>query len=266
MRPDPAPFAHWLALWDLVPEGEVLSMPLTGSRLLPVRAGDRPAMLKLAASADERRGAEVMAWWNGEGAAPVLAYEGEALLMARAEGGRSLIDQVQRGDDAGAMAVLCEVTGRLHRRRATPPPQLPPLIRLFQMLLETSDARLFAARRVAEGLLAEPDETVVLHGDMHHNNVLDFGALGWRAIDPWGYVGERAYDYANLFRNPDLASLTRERLIARLTQVSGLARLPPERLLPWIYAHAGLSAAWDGADGQDAQRSLAVLQLVEPML
>jgi len=266
MRPDLAPFAPWLALWDLVPEGEVLSMPLTGSRLLPVRAGDRAAMLKLAASADERRGAEVMAWWDGEGAAPVLAYDGEALLMVRAEGRRSLVDQVTQGDDAGAMAVLCDVIARLHSARPTPPPRLPPLIRLFQMLLETSDPRLIAARRVAEGLLAEPGETVVLHGDMHHNNVLDFGALGWRAIDPWGYVGARAYDYANLFRNPDLASLTRERLTARLAQVSDLARLPPERLLAWIYAHAGLSAAWDEADGQDAQRSFAVLQIVEPML
>lgn len=265
MRPDLAPFEHWLALWDLVPEGDVMWMPLTGSRLLPVRAGGRPAMLKLAASADERRGAEVMAWWNGEGAAPVLAHKDEALLMARAEGGGSLASQVKQGDDAGATAILCQVIARLHRRRPSPP-KLPPLIRLFRMLMETADPRLFAPRRIAERLLAEPVEVVVLHGDVHHGNILDFGPLGWRAIDPWGYAGERAYDYANLFRNPDLASLTPDRLRARLAQVSGLASLPPDRLLAWVYAHAGLAAAWDEADGEDAERSFTVLQIVGPML
>ena len=260
MRPDLAPFAYWLALWDLVPEGEVLFMPLTGSRLLPVRADGRPAMLKLAASADERRGAEVMAWWDGEGAAPVFAHAGEALLMARAEGADSLVGMVRAGDDAQALAILCATIARLHRPRPTGRPALPPLRRLFHALQEASDPRL------AGLLLANPRDVVVLHGDLHHDNVLDFGALGWRAIDPWGYVGERAYDYANLFRNPDLSSLTPERLSARLEQVCRTAQLPPDRLLAWIYAHAGLSAAWDDAEGQEAERSWAVLRIVEPML
>jgi type IV secretion system protein VirD4 len=33
-------------------------------------------------------------------------------------------------------------------------------------------------------LLAEPRDVGVLHGDLHHDNVLDFGARGWLAIDP----------------------------------------------------------------------------------
>ena len=56
MGADLSDFEPWLALWTLVPEGDVMSMPVTRSRLLPVRAGDQPAMLKLAHSADERRG------------------------------------------------------------------------------------------------------------------------------------------------------------------------------------------------------------------
>lgn len=32
---------------------------------------------------------------------------------------------------------------------------------------------------------------VTLHGDLHHGNVLDFGASGWLAIDPKGLKGER---------------------------------------------------------------------------
>ena len=34
-------------------------------------------------------------------------------------------------------------------------------------------------------------DVVVLHGDMHHENVLKFSSRGWPAIDPKGLVGER---------------------------------------------------------------------------
>lgn len=47
---------------------------------------------------------------------------------------------------------------------------------------------------------------MVLHGDVHHGNVLNFGARGWLAIDPRGLVGERAFDHANLLCNPDVAT------------------------------------------------------------
>ena len=43
---------------------------------------------------------------------------------------------------------------------------------------------------VERALLALPQDVGVLHGDLHHGNVLDFGD-GWRAIDPKGLVGER---------------------------------------------------------------------------
>ena len=43
----------------------------------------------------------------------------------------------------------------------------------------------------AQALLADPRERSVLHGDLHHDNALDFGARGWRAIDPKGLIGER---------------------------------------------------------------------------
>ncbi len=48
-------------------------------------------------------------------------------------------------------------------------------------------------------------EKCVLHGDLHHENVLDFGEKGWLAIDPKKLYGDRAFDYANIFCNPDLS-------------------------------------------------------------
>jgi streptomycin 6-kinase len=100
------------------------------------------------------------------------------------------------------------------------------------------------AASTALELLAEPEEVVVLHGDIHHGNVLDFGPRGWLAIDPKGLVGERGFDHANLFCNPDLASATAPgRLARQATIVAEAARLDRRRLLRWILAWAGLSAA-----------------------
>jgi streptomycin 6-kinase len=47
-------------------------------------------MLKVAFNQEEREGSALMAWWNGDGAARVLAHDAEALLLERAQGSRSL--------------------------------------------------------------------------------------------------------------------------------------------------------------------------------
>ncbi len=255
-------FEPWLALWNLVPEGDVMSMPVTRSRLLPVRAGGKAAMLKLAHSADERRGGRIMAWWGGAGAAPVLALEDEALLMLRAPGG-TVVAMVQAGRDEAATSILCQVVARLHAPRGSDAPTAPPLEMLFDALVRSADPTLAQARGVATGLLETARDPVLLHGDIHHGNVLDFGALGWLAIDPWGLVGERAYDYANIFPNPDLASITPDRIAARLAQIARAADLEPGRLRAWAHAHAGLSAAWHDHDGSDPAKARAVLAILE---
>lgn len=262
MGDDLKDFEPWLALWTLVLEGDVMSMPVTRSRLLRVRAGEQAAMLKLAHSADERRGASIMAWWDGQGAAPVLAFQDEALLMLRAPGG-ALVPMVQAGGDEAATAILCQVVARLHAPRGSAPPIAPPLENLFSALLQSGDPTLTRARSVASALLETPRDLVLLHGDIHHGNVLDFGPAGWLAIDPWGLVGERAYDYANIFPNPDLASVTPDRFAARLAQIARMADLEPARLRSWAHAHAGLSAAWHAQDGTDPATARAVLAILE---
>jgi streptomycin 6-kinase len=226
-----------------------------------VRQGDDPAMLKLAASDDERRGAEVMAWWAGDGGAPVLAYSRDALLMRRADGARNLAHM----PDEQALPLFCAVVDALHRPRPDPP-ATPPLSQLFQALFLSGEPRLVGPRETAKALLADPKDPVVLHADVHHGNVLDFGRYGWLAIDPWGYRGERTYDYANILRNPDLDRVREPgRLQRGVLQIASLAALDPQRLGQWIYAHAGLAAAWDLMDGHDPSRSWVVIAQIEAM-
>jgi streptomycin 6-kinase len=258
-----AVFAPWLARWDLVPDGEPIATH--SSRLLPVRRAGAAAMLKVALEAEERLGGALMAWWDGDGAARVLAHDGDAILLERAEGTRSLAAMARGGEDGAATRILCAAVARLHARRGEPLPELVPLTHWFRELAPaaaTHGRMLAVAATTAEALLASPRDVRVLHGDIHHDNVLDFGPRGWLAIDPKGLLGEGAFDYANLFCNPDLATATDPvRFTRRVEVVCAEARLERRRLLQWIVAWCGLSAAWWIGDGKPAEIDFAVAEL-----
>jgi streptomycin 6-kinase len=259
-------FHSWLELWDLVPDGEPFTTEYTGSWLLPVRRDGAPAMLKLTSSPEEIAGGALMEWWAGQGAAPVLARQDGALLLERAMGQRSLVAMSCGGQDDEATAIICDAVQVLHAERARPPlSSLVPLDVWFRELAPMAAVRggaLAEAHKAAQALLAQPREIVSLHGDVHHANILDFGAKGWLAIDPKGLLGERGYDYANPFCNPDTATaLIPGRLQRYLGQVSHHAGMEPRRLLMWILAYSGLSAAWILGDGDEARFDLSIVEL-----
>ncbi|CAE6766172.1 aminoglycoside phosphotransferase family protein [Paraburkholderia haematera] len=242
-------FAEYIVKWDLLPDGEPIRTH--SSRLLPVRQHGVAAMLKVAQEPEEKFGAQLMVWWDGDGAARVLARDADALLLERAESNHALADQARANDseaDDHAIDILCAAVARLHAPRNKTLPELIGLPRWFRSLWPAAGQYggwLVESATAAQALLAAPQDLVVLHGDIHHGNVLDFGKRGWLAIDPKGLYGERGFDYANLFCNPDPASALVpgrfERRVERVAQIAGIDR---RRLLQWILAWSGLSAAW----------------------
>ncbi|MGC5702167.1 phosphotransferase [Pseudomonas sp. NFXW11] len=259
-------FAIYLKRWHLLPDGEPIVTP--SSRLLPVRLADgAPGMLKIALDENEQAGNRLMAWWAGEGAARVYAQEGDALLMERAMGTGSLMRMALAGQHDEVSQIVCATLARVHRPRAQP---LPPLLSLDAWFVDLREAApqqgglLLRSLSEAEQLLAAPRERVVLHGDVHHDNVLDFAERGWQVIDPKRVYGERGFDFANLICNPDLPSATDPGRFTRQVQViARAAQLEPRRLVQWVLAFSGLSAAWflqdDHLPGAQHQLKLAAL-------
>jgi streptomycin 6-kinase len=265
----PVNFDEYLQRWQLTPDGEPIQTQ--SSRLLPVRRGDEPAMLKISHVVEERRGPHIMRWWDGVGAARVLAFDGDAVLLERATGTRSLNARAKSGDDDGATRILCDAVMKLHEPRSAPlPEQLIPLNLWFQELAPAAErfgGILRLSDVVARELLAEPRDQVPLHGDIHHDNILDFGERGWLAIDPKGLYGERGFDYGNIFTNPVESDLPTEpgvlqRRLEIILEMTGMER---ERMLRWIVAWCGLSAAWILLDGagvdHEAAQALAVARI-----
>jgi streptomycin 6-kinase len=114
------------------------------------------------------------------------------------------------------------------------------------------EALVARAERLAADLRVGGGAAVVLHGDLHHDNILEAERAPWLAIDPQGVVGEPAFEAGALLRNPlasvrtwpDLAARTARRLDI-LAERMGLDR---QRLAGWALAGAVLSAWWTVED------------------
>ena len=131
------------------------------------------------------------------------------------------------------------------------------------------------AARLFTELCGSAPARVVLHGDLHHENVLRSGPDGWLAIDPHGWVGDPGYDLGAILYNPDPDVAHPDRLALvprRLEQMVEAADMPRERVVAWCFVKAVLSDVWNtegeefDAAGHPATRAIQVAGLLEPEL
>ncbi|MEL4013860.1 aminoglycoside phosphotransferase family protein [Dryocola clanedunensis] len=260
----------WLNRWNLIPDGTPFTTHT--SQLYPVKTATHglKAMLKVTDDTDEQAGNALMAWWEGNGAAQVIAHENEAILLSRATGSASLSAMSRGVNDDAACRILCITANRLHTFAKRPLPQLTSLNEWFNPLKPAAlkyGGILTRCAEISEELLSSPQDVVALHGDLHHENVLDFETSGWLAIDPKGLIGERGFDFANIFTNPDLGNpvppvaTVPEIFKQRLNIVTRSVDLDRERLLKWIIAWCGLSTAWSLSDNDTVSTTIKVAEL-----
>ena len=228
-------------------------------------------ILKPLAADEERRGAQLMDWYGGEGAATIFEIHGDTIFMEWLDGG-TLGDAVRAGHDDQAGIALCTLVASLQRPRGDAPAGLLPLRDRFQALFDT-EARAWPhtsrdmyarAAGIARKLFDRPTAQIPLHGDLHHDNILS-SDRGWLAIDPKGLLGDPAYDLASAFINP--AGVPEQ--VKDPRRIAALVDLFAERLghdrkriLGWACAHAALSACWSLADGEPITWQLTMLPLL----
>ena len=228
-------------------------------------------ILKPDAAREERRGAQLLNWYGGEGAATVFDTHGDTIFMEWLDGG-TLGDAVRAGHDDQATIALCVLAASLHRPRSDAPDTLLPLSEHFAPLFAT-DARLWPhtardlfarASGIALKLFDRPTAQIPLHGDLHHDNILS-SDRGWLAIDPRGLFGDPLYDLANVFRHPhgvpDLVKDPR-RIHALADAFTARLGYNRKRLLGWAAAHSALTACVDLAAGNAIAVDLAALPLL----
>jgi streptomycin 6-kinase len=196
---------------------------------------------------EELVGVRALEQWDGNGAVRVLARDGNAILLERA--GQTLRSLVT--DDASATQVMCDAAHRLHTNSPKDLDDFPTLKTWFSSLFGDTTSRFDQVRVIADRLLEHSTPPVLLHGDLHHENVLNGGDRGWLAIDPKGILGAREFDYCNIFTN-----WTPQEAIghfdARLDLVARVASIDRIDLLRWIASWSALSGIWHLEDGDEA--------------
>jgi streptomycin 6-kinase len=231
------------------------------------RAGGERTMLKIGVPNDElSHEIAALRHYDGRGISRLLDADAErgALLLERVEPGTTLIEVSLRDDDEATRItadVICELA------RPAPETHTGPTVerwhgafaRLRSEFAGESgpfdEAVIERAEHLYADLQSSAGSPLLLHGDLHHDNILrasDTGRAAWLAIDPKGVVGELAYETSALFRNPiphiftwpDLERTT-ERRAAILSEALGIDR---QRLLGWAYYGMVLSALWTRED------------------
>ena len=108
------------------------------------------------------------------------------------------------------------------------------------------------AERVQAELLASSAVPVLLHGDLHHDNILSAERSPWLALDPKGVVGEPAYEVGTIFFNPQpqifSAPNLKQVLRRRVDQLADELGFDRQRVLGWGLARSVLSAWWSIED------------------
>lgn len=270
MRDSVRGIERYLERWKL--RDPVLVTETPTARIFKVvrkRGGDAALKVLLRGADDgEKNAAEMLAYYEGLGAAEVYGFSDNALLMEWLSG-PPLQHLVALGKDEDATEIIAQLVLQLHRVRETVPTFLVPLERWFEDLFRADRSLwpfaagdlLIRAQLVARGLLNSSESEVPLHGDLHHLNI-HFSARSWLAIDAKGLLGDPAYEVANAFINP----MSDPGVCVRPARISGMADhfaqslgLDRVRILGFAVAHAALSACWARAAGEPIAHQVAIL-------
>lgn len=123
------------------------------------------------------------------------------------------------------------------------------------------------AERVFRELEDSTTERKLMHGDLHHDNLLLDGARRWVVIDPKGVVGDPAYEPARYQHNPVSRFLTLEDPISvvnlRLDILAEVTGHDRDRLLAWAYFDSVLSVCWSVEDEQEVEGGVRRAQILD---
>ena len=217
--------------------------------------------------------------YAGSGAALVLEADPERgiLLEERLEPGSPLSELE---DETQEVAIAAAVMRRLWR----PAPVAGPFPSLARWTIGLKELRAHfgggcgpfppelvdRAERLRDELLASPTEPVLLHGDLHHANILSARRQQWLAIDPKGVVGERTYEPTPFLYNhlpePAIPRDLKALLRRRIDQFASEMDLDRERLLAWALVQCVLSGWWSYTDhGHGWEHVIAVAGLLSDL-
>lgn len=252
---------------------------LTFNYVAPAMLADgTEVMLKTGLTDEFPSQPQVLQHLDGHGMVRLLAYDERdaVVLLERLRPGRSL-RMVE--DDEVAISAAAEVMRKTWRPLPQTHYPFPTVLdwgKGFARLRERHaggtgpipQARFERAERLYAELCASMAEPVLLHGDLHQDNILSAEREPWLAIDPKGVIGEPAFETGALLRNfwPDILSVAdpKSLMARRIDQLAAELSFDRERIHNWAFSQAVLSTLWGLEDtGKLSSEGLYFVELLE---
>jgi len=217
----------------------------------------RPIVLKLSLDSKAlNKQAAALKAFKGYGAVDIIDQTDGALLFECATPGSSLKHLFPNCEDE-AIAITIEVIKKLHsapRMNQKGFPTINDWLTALDKPYEQLGQSLIKARLLRDELLNTMGIPFLLHGDLHHENILASG-LEWKVIDPKGVICELSYEVGCFIRNP-LDALPNHpdslKIITnRINAFSENLNLDPDRITKWCFVQALLATVWALEDNVD---------------
>jgi streptomycin 6-kinase len=259
----------------LLPPFENLSFHYVAPAL---RADGTPVVLKTSEFSDEFEHAlAALRIFNGRGIARLLSYDEKkkVMLLERLQPGTMLESLVPEQDEQ-ATSILAAIMRQLWR----PAPSVHSFPTVAQLGQDLRQLRAhyaggygpFPPRLVDEAmdlfatLSASAEVSMLLHGDLHHYNILQAQDT-WLAIDPKGVVGDPGYEVGASFFNPLprilLVPNLEQMLARRVAQLSEELGMERARIRGWGLAQCVRNAWSMVANNQLSQNPQGVLRCAD---
>ena len=180
-----------------------------------------------------------------------------SILLERLKPGK-MLKEVGR---EAQLDIYLEVWNQLNRQ---PSQEVPHIHKWFQALLNSSANDLNSQEQIPTALRYKKEieqssaGDVLLHGDLHHQNILFDEERGWLVIDPKGVQGDAYFDYVSFLFNELNGDL--ELLESRVKQLAAKQALDEQRLRKAAVALLTVQVLWAVEDGADAREMGKVLR------
>lgn len=192
--------------------------------------------------------------YNGRSIVKLLNYDlySNALLLEYVESSKTLKNLFQ-DDDEASVKIISNIMQNLYKAKIDKTVQIPTVSDWLKELYNyktysISENYFLKAQELATHLILTQDTQVLLHGDLHHDNILLNEYNDWLAIDPKGLLGEPAYELGAFIRNPIPALLNQTNakkiIVKRIKLFSEILNLDKQRIKDWSYVQAVLCVCW----------------------
>jgi streptomycin 6-kinase len=187
--------------------------------------------------------------FSGYGTVRLLEEAPGLLLLERVLPGISLTSYFPFHEEESVF-IVCELIKRLYQAPLPSSGVFPSVEDWLKILDENNDIPfqyLGKACSLKNELLATMASPCLLHGDLHHDNILQ-GRARWMAIDPKGVMGEPAYEAATFIRNPLKELIDHSNVDSiiqqRIKHFSQALPVKEKRLKEWCFVQSVLAWAW----------------------